>query len=348
VLLGEENRRLLLVDFSQNVRTVVADSGTGPSQIQDGTVLTSAGDSAFVFDSQHRRLLVFTPSGTLAGTRSFGGTPGNPFSLLQAMNPRSLDASGAIFGETSPVLMPSMNDMMVGRFTKMADSLTVERFDPATGRTASIVRIRNSRDDAMDIKMNGDVATISMPVSDMRADDEWAALPDGRVAVLRDGNYQVEFDAPGKPVTHGPPIAHVGVVLTDDEKKNAVESMRKDVADMNARRAQVAAPGGAAIPKMITVMVEPASWPAMKAPYSELMSSPDGRLWVMTPTAFHDKAFSYDVLDGTGAIVAHVRTAPHESIVGLGRGTVYTFRSDTTELEHLRRYVLPTPLGSPK
>jgi hypothetical protein len=70
------------------------------------------------------------------------------------------------------------------------------------------------------------------------------------------------------------------------------------------------------------------------------MASPDGRLWVRTPSVRHDRTFTYDVLDGNGALIAHVRTAPHESIVGLGRGTVYTFRSDTTAFEHLRRYTL--------
>lgn len=348
VLLGDHAKKLWLIDFNRERRTVVADSGDGPTEILDGTLLTGAADSALFFDRVMRRLVVFTPSGAQAGTRPFGGARGDPFALIKAMQPQWVDQAGDIFGETIGVSPASMAEMMRGTITRTEDSVTIERFDPRTGRTDSIARIRNWETKAPHMKLTGPAMSFAMPVSDMRADDEWTALPDGRVAILRDGNYQVEFAAPGKPATHGPAIAHPTVPVTDEEKKSAIESARKEAADANARRADRAAARGApdsSLSKVVYTVSEPTSWPATKAPYIELKASPDGRLWVMTPTAFKDRTYTYDVLDGSGALVAHVRTAPYESIAGLGRGTVYTFRLGSTALEHLRRYVLPAPIG---
>jgi hypothetical protein len=49
----------------------------------------------------------------------------------------------------------------------------------------------------------------------------------------------------------------------------------------------------------------------------------------------------YEVLNGKGALVTRVQLAAGERLVGLGRGTVYTTRTDEDGLQYLRKYVLP-------
>jgi hypothetical protein len=51
------------------------------------------------------------------------------------------------------------------------------------------------------------------------------------------------------------------------------------------------------------------------------------------------------VLDGGGALIARVRVPPGETVIGFGRGRVYTTRLDADDLMYLRRYALPAPLG---
>ena len=92
-------------------------------------------------------------------------------------------------------------------------------------------------------------------------------------------------------------------------------------------------------------VLEPESWPATKPPYSGVIASPDGRLWVSVHQGAGTKSTRFDVLDGTGALVARVQLAPGETYVGLGRGTVYTIRTDSDDLQYLRRYTLPAPIG---
>lgn len=346
VLIGGHSKKLWLVDFSRDTRAVTVDSGHGPTEIQDGVLLSGSGDSALFFDDKLRRLLVFTPSGAVAGATPFGGPPNDPFAIIKSMRPRSVDASGAIYGETPGVGMASMDEMMRGTITKILDSVIVERFDPRTGRTDSIARVHNSFEDAPTMRLHGDSATMTWHIPDMRGEDAWALLPDGRVAILRAGSYRVEFASLGRPTTHGPPVTHIPVPVTDAEKKRAIDEARDEVADANGLRASIADSvkvrmgAGVAIPKMVYVLGDVPSWPAFKGPFDEIMASPDGRLWVRTPTVRHDRTFTYDVLDGTGGLIAHVRTAPHESIVGLGRGMVYTFRSDSTEFRQFRRYAV--------
>jgi hypothetical protein len=69
-------------------------------------------------------------------------------------------------------------------------------------------------------------------------------------------------------------------------------------------------------------------------------------LWVNTPLPFTDKSSQYDVLDGAGALIARVRVPSGETVVGFGRGFLYTTRLDADDLMYLRRYALPAPLGT--
>jgi hypothetical protein len=64
-------------------------------------------------------------------------------------------------------------------------------------------------------------------------------------------------------------------------------------------------------------------------------------LWVALSAPTGAKVSRLDVLDAAGTLLAHVQLAPGERIVGFGRGTVYTIRTDDDDLQYLRRYILP-------
>jgi hypothetical protein len=196
--------------------------------------------------------------------------------------------------------------------------------------------------------MDGGVMKFTLRAPDMRPVDVWTGLPDGRIAILRDGSYRVIFASPGAAVKQGPAIASTPIAVTTAEKTAMMDSIRHAMARMNQTIGRsVAAAGGdpSKTPKMEFEVLEPVSWAATKPPYSGVSASPDGRLWVQTPLPHTDKGSSYDVLDGSGALVARVRLPAGETVVGFGRGAIYTTRLDTDDLMYLRRFALPAPLG---
>src|SRR5579862_8905598 len=56
--------------------------------------------------------------------------------------------------------------------------------------------------------------------------DEWAALPDGRLAIIRWKDYHVDWIAPDKTKTSSPPTSWNWARLTDDEKGAFTDSLR--------------------------------------------------------------------------------------------------------------------------
>jgi hypothetical protein len=350
-----QEKEIWLVDFKGDSRTQVARSGGGPTEIQAGALLAGASDSAVYNDLQQRRLLVFSPAGVPVATRSSGGDRTDPIAALTAMQLRYVDASGRLFGQTTGVNMPSMSSIEASTnpaavMPTFADSVQIQRLDPGTGMTDTIARIRNMTVAAAPkMEMVGGAMKFTMRAPDMRPVDVWTGLPDGRVAILRDGIYRVQFVRPGGAVTQGPPIPHKPIPLTADEKRAAMDSIRAALARMNQQIGRAMANAGASAakaPKMDFEVLEPVSWAATKPAYIGMSASPDGRLWVNTPLPFTDKSSQYDVLDGAGALIARVRVPSGETVVGFGRGFLYTTRLDADDLMYLRRYALPAPLGT--
>jgi hypothetical protein len=195
------------------------------------------------------------------------------------------------------------------------------------------------------IEPNGTGIKMTMTAPDGRSSDAWTVLPDGRVAVLRDGVYQVRFVTDAGRETLGPVIPYVAVPITATERKAMVDSLRAGMDKMitASRKAfSAAAASGKAPPKFEAEVLEPSQWATTKPAYTALLSAPDGRLWVALSGPTGSRTVRFDVLSGTGALLAHIQLAPGETLAGIGRGTVYTVRMDEDDLQYLRRYQLPT------
>jgi hypothetical protein len=123
---------------------------------------------------------------------------------------------------------------------------------------------------------------------------------------------------------------------------NAREATGRAMADAGARTGA----GAPAMPNFDFDVREPARWASHLPPYTGVSSSPDGRIWVAVPASVGGPAGHHDVLDATGRLIARVRLAAGESLVGFGRGTVYTVRRDDDDLQYLRRYTLPAPIAT--
>ena len=351
LVFDSKEKELLLVDFARDAQVPAAQVGAGPLEFNaTGTLLRGATDSAVYYDILQRRLLVFTPDGKPARTATYGGT--DPLALLSLPQPSSIDAAGRVYGQTMGMRMPT-GGLPGADGAMFADTVVVSRYDFRAGRTDTVARLLSMMAQSQPrMEMTGAAMKITTTAPDFRPNDVWAALPDGSVAVLSGGNYRVRFITPGGREVLGPPVPHTLIPLTRAMRQAAMDSIRGALAGVQSATGRAMAEAGArsgggppAMPKFEFEVTEPARWASHLPPYGGIQASPDGLLWVSVPIGVGDRSGHHDVLDGSGALIARVQFAPGESLIGLGRGVVYTIRTDADDLQYLRRYALPAPMA---
>lgn len=344
---SKENE-IRLIDFASGSMTSVSGKGSGPLEFQLGALLSGAADSSVFYDFMQRRFLLFSPTGVPVRTALFGSNTGDPMAFVSMMQPTSVDASGRVYGQGMGMSMLGMNGRAGGApGVTFADTVAIQRFSLRTGRTDTIARIRNvSTQVAPKIEMGANSMRMTMSAPNFDASDEWTVFPDGTVAILRDGDYRVQFvSASG--VRVGPPVPHTAIPVTAAMRRAMVDSTRAQMqrslgATQKARTE--AGNSGVPLPKVDYEVREPARWATHMAPYASLRATPDGKLWVGTPrpgAVPEERASHFDVLDRTGVLVAKIVLVAGERLVGLGRGVAYTIRTDADDLQYLRRHALP-------
>ena len=310
-------------------------------------MLTGAADTAIYYDIMQRRVLLFSPEGRPVRTAALGGT--DPMSMLSMPQPRGVDAAGRLYGQTMGMRMPA-GGMPTPDQTLFGDSVVVVRHDLRTGHTDTITTITSMMAQSQPrMEMTGGAIRMTLTAPDFRANDSWAVMPDGRVALLRNGDYRVRFLSANGTGTLGPPVPHTLIPLTPEMQRATMDSIRKAIPTAlgatNRAMSEAGARAGGALPAMPRIEMdvkEPERWASHLPPYNGILASPDGLLWVAVSDG--NGAGHTDVLDGAGRLLARVRLASGESLAGLGRGTVYTTRKDEDDLRYLRRYTLPAPL----
>jgi hypothetical protein len=308
-------------------------------------LLAGASDTAVYYDVMQSRLLLISPSGALVRTVPFG-TTGDVQGMISRMQPMAVDAAGRIYGQTMGMKMPTAPGKGEGPMPTFTDTVEIQSLDFRSGKTTTRAPVRSATAQlAPKVEMTGGNIKLTITAPDFSPVDVWTALPDGRVAILKDGIYRVHFVTAARTETLGPLIPSTPIPVTALEKKALVDSVRRmmdsSMAQMRKTLAGATGNGKTAPPGITADVLEPRSWRATKSPYTALQSSPDGRLWVTVSQPTGTRTSRYDVLNASGALVAQVVLAPGERLVGLGRGTVYTVRKDADDLQYLRRYDLP-------
>ena len=354
LVFDSKEKELLLVDFARDVQTQAAQQGAGPLEFNaTGLMLRGPADSAVYYDIMQRRFLIFSPEGAPARSLPYGGTA--PLAMLALPQPSVIDAAGRVYGQAMGLRMPT-GGLPGADGVMFADTVVLSRYDFRTGRTDTVAKLLSMMAQSQPrMEMTGAAIKMTVTAPDFRPNDVWAALPDGRVAVLGGGTYRVRFIAPGGQETLGPPVPHTLIPLTRAMQQAAMDSIRGALAGAQSATgramAEAAARSGGGppppMPKIEVDVKEPPRWASHIPPYTAIQASPDGVLWVLVPIGVGDRSGHHDVLDGSGTLIARVQFAPGESLIGLGRGTVYTIRKDADDLQYLRRYTLPAPIVRP-
>jgi hypothetical protein len=323
IVADEHQGTLQVIDFARGKATNIGRMGSGPGEfLSMARVIAMPGDTTALHDPRNARYLMIKPD----------GTPGETFRLADAVFaslggrgsiPRSTDARGTLYFEGAPYV--AGRDMTPAVF----DSVPAMRYDRRTMKLDTLTWIQLAKGNVrITPGPSGRGLSITVGVHAYPVRDDWTALPDGSVAVVRVRDYHVDRYSPTGARTSGPPVQVTPVAVTETEKA----AWRAD------RQSRVRSRSvGSVAPNL----PDP-EWPAVMPPfvYYETFARPNGELWVMRSHKTAD-AGVFDVFGPAGTIVSQVALPPRTRFVGFGNGTVYLVRRDDDDLEYLQRYRLP-------
>ncbi|NOT07259.1 MAG: hypothetical protein HOP28_03545 [Gemmatimonadales bacterium] len=301
LVVDSKDAAVRLVDFAGGTTVPVGRQGGGPGEYRaPGRFVIFGRDSVLLTDPRQRRSLLVSPMGALGATFRIGTNEG---SLPDAARtPAAGDAAGRLYFAGSAL---DPNEPL-----KIADSVPILRLDRAAGRLDTLARILVARRDIQTTSAGGVLKAVEIRLVPFVPHDDWAVLPDGRVLVLRTGDYHLEVVGPDGKRTSGPRLPYVPIKTTALDRAGL--------------------PGDLAIP-------------AQKPPFSgpSTRPSPNGYVWIQRTMAATDSVFRYDVLDLSGRLVARVACPPRTRLAGFGRGAMYLVRRDEDDLEYVGRAPLP-------
>jgi hypothetical protein len=322
-------KSVLLADFAVGDQTTVGRNGQGPGEYQfPGDLIPYLGDTTLLVDRAGRRLLPITPDGKIAKTIPF------PESIQGLGDPRGADRRGRIYFQGSP--FPAGGNGAPPEAGKLPDTVVVLRWDRASGRVDTIARVKIP---ALKMQVSGtqNARAVMIRPQPFAPADEWAASPDGQIAVARVGDFHVEWLGGATPV-RGTPVRYDRIKVGDSDKSAYMSNMRNS---RNRITVNQGGPGrGAAEIKPPEPDASEFEWPDYKPPFPARAAqmAPEGTLWLTRSTSAQDSTPVFDLFDAKGNLTGRVTLPLGRRLVGLGTGTLYAVRTDSDGLQWLERY----------
>jgi hypothetical protein len=227
------------------------------------------------------------------------------------------------------------------------ESYPLLRFDPASRRLDTLVTVRAPIVHQAITKFErggrGRPAFDAIPFGG----DDWAMLDDGTIAIVRVGDYHVDWLRPDGTMTSSPAVPHDWTKVDPFTKRMVVATMRSameaDKLDSlypsDSARYDSLALVAAANPEALvgpdgkrmnlgprpvrTLFVPPADLPDRFPPFFSggTIADPDGRVWVRAfPAGLNATGPVYDVIDRSGRLVDRISLPAGAELLGLGRG----------------------------
>ena len=325
--------RLLVTDWiEQRVAVVDCDRdrvddrggvGAGPGEYRlPATLLPFRGDSTLLVDVGNGRLTVIDPNGRIG--RSFQPRAN------AAGQPGGADRQGRLYF-TIPAWMlerPLPND-----------TVELAVYDTDTHTTRVLARVQGSRRPSSNY-----APTPRVPYVVFAAQDTWTVDGEGRLAIVRDEGYRVQWvgdggavtgpsnDAVRRPVTAADRTAFVRRFLQSSPMSGKGEGggMGATPAEMLSREQVELVVRGSEFAETL---------PAFAAGDARIDGA--GRLWVGLFARVGEPR-RYDVFDGRGVRIARVALASDRHIIALGRSHVYVAHTDPDGLQTIERYRIPS------
>lgn len=243
--------------------------------------------------------------------------------------PRGVDRQGRIY----------FQDFGMG----MTDSVAIKRFDPSSGQTEAVGKIKGpevSRSESGG-EGNRDVQIRQVPLAPQ---DAWAVAWDGRVAMVRADDYHVEWVQPGGQVVRGQAVDYRPLPIRTADKEEWVADLARNglsvaISIDDGRRQTVFSRGARGVESAIDSYPWPETKPAFSS--SGVRVSREGDAWVERHVPAGE-ARSFDIFGADGNLKARVRLPEDRELVAFGDGCVYLIRIDEFDFNWLERYEIPS------
>lgn len=355
-------RQLILFDSALTTAKTIADASPTSANVYASAMaglLAFRGDSSLFIEMQSMSTLVLDEHGEIARVMAL---PSNRDALFMVGGPFGIpgfDPRGRIVfrGAVPPARAPlgEAPPAVTSPPGQFADSAPVYRLDMASRERETLAYLtipRQSRKAIVD--RTGRLTGMAVVVNPMTLVDEWALLPDGRVAIVRGADFHIEWlELDGRWVSTGK-IPYTWERLDDDAKQRVLDSTKvaaektrellikaieANPTDANRMATSAGLPGvmmiatmpeggmGRAVQQTVvptTNMVE-AKYLADYRPafrMGAVRSDVEGNLWVRT-TEPTDRGAIYYVINGKGQLIDRVKLPYGRVIAGFAPGVVY-------------------------
>ena len=323
--------RVSVADFGTGRLQAIGRTGRGPREFHLPTALAPMpGDSTLLTDEGNSRLAVIAPPPGLGIQRSFAlDVPGIPV----ALGARGVDAAGRFYLQIPGWLSGAR---------ERGDSVWLVRFDARTRRVDTLASLKGSTSPpARDGRQMG------IPFVPFSPQDNWAVARDGRVAIVRSGDYHVEWLGADGALVRGPPTAFERIPVTPQDRVAYMRSFlaNSPVGGRDPGGGMSATPAEFLTDRSVREMAERNTFAATMAPFSDTRPQlgPGGTLWVER-SAHAGEPSRWDVFDAAGRLTRRVVLPRGRRLAALGAAAAYLVATDEDGVEHLERYaVRPAP-----
>ena len=317
-------RRVKLFDSTLQSYKLIFDSTSMPQLIR------YFGDTTLALDQSSRSMIVLDAEGKTVRTmaipkqQDFSGLVG--FIRTAWIDPKGrLVYQGTL--QRPPIASPVLRQLPF-----LPDSAPIVRGDFDTRKVDTIAMVKIVKPGMLEVKETVGSVSVRAFVDPTSTADEWAMLPDGTIAIVRERDYHIDWIAPDGTRTSTPKMPFDWKRVTDDRKRAIVDSLKATVDTLRVQNqpATIQTPEG---PVRLSVDFQPL--PIDKLPDYEAPIGPgsvradlEGNLWIVPSISAAAKGgLLYDVVNRKGEIFERVQFPPGVALVGFGpRGVVYLNR----------------------
>jgi hypothetical protein len=319
---------VVVADFARGTTAAIGRTGSGPAEYRLPTGLSAMpGDSTLLVDEGNQRLAVIGPD--LKIHRTFNLIiPG----IGVPLGARGVDRQGRYH-----LQIPGwLNGPRGG-----TDTIVVIRFDLRTQRVDTLVRIKGSTPRKNTMKPG-------IPYVLFAAQDVWNVTADGRLGVVRSGDYHVEWRETDGRITSGPKIPFERRQVTMDDRMAHTRRFMEgsSISGKNESGGLSPLPAEMLEEKAIREIAEYQDHADVHPPFTEItpLVGPDGSLWVERSVQLGVPQ-TWDVIGANGVLAGRLQMPRGRRLASLGPRWLYAVATDDDGLQHLERYAHPGSTG---
>ena len=369
LLFRELNANFYRADFTSGKAETLISSGGDENQFRQASrPMRWTGDSIAIADVGKGRLMILAPDGSFAHSARLGGggpnrggpPPGGPAGGAppggaapsgppmrgggpgggRGGKPPTIEYAGGgtiLLGTGSPPPVPPQPPKTAKPLAPPRLPYPIVRISLTNGIMDTVTQLlppQAPRDD--DLNQLTAALRVSVGTAPLQAVDTWAAFRDGTIAVVRAGNYHVDFIMPDGTRFQNGPIAYPKIAVTDGDKKTIMADAKRAREEERARTKSNSFMTSYAF-------IEPEPWPSTHPPFRSdiaVIMDAEDRMWLTVRCMSDEKSVCYDVIDKSGNRAERYRLPPKTRVIAVGKDAVFTVNEQKEDKPVLQRHAL--------